>query len=117
MSYKSLINSNLVKAFNLVKDLAEDVVFVRNNVTGFDFGTGQVESTASQNLIVKTIVIDSEKKSKEHNANKKHVMFKTKDLGDVTAYDHLLINGVIWKLGPVVKNSGFIILAEIYKEV
>jgi hypothetical protein len=43
-------------------------------------------------------------------------MFKAKGLGDIKAYEKILIDSVEWKIGPLLSNNTFIVLAELYKE-
>lgn len=43
-------------------------------------------------------------------------MLKSKDLGDISLYDSVLIGTETWKLGDVISNSGYIILTSIYKD-
>jgi hypothetical protein len=120
MSYKNLINTNLTKAFNLIKDLAEDVIFVKRNSTVFDFNAADLKTSTTTQVVLKAIVINSKKNSKTdsgHNTSKKQIMLKSKDVGDISLYDSLILNNETWKFGPVLQNTGFVILAEISKEV
>ena len=59
MSYKALINSKLRQAFNMVKDLAEDVTFNKVTVGDFDFATGTASTEVSTPVVTKAIIIKS----------------------------------------------------------
>jgi hypothetical protein len=117
MSYKNLIDSNLVRAFNLLKDLATDVTFVKKSEAAFDFSTMVTSHLTTTNIVVKAIITDSSKKSSSHNSKETTIMFKSKDLGEITLYDSVIINNATWRIGPYIKDSGYIIIAEITKEV
>lgn len=120
MGYKNLINTNINRAFNAAKDLAIDATFVKKNTNEFNFETADLKPSETTQVILKTIVVEAKKNADTdsgHNAKKQQIMLKSKDVGDITLYDHLLINNEVWKIGPVVRDSGFIVIAEIVKEV
>lgn len=116
MAFEALINSNLNRAFNLAKDLAVDVQFVRKTGDGFDFATATSNLTNSSSITVKAIITDTEKSSKERNVSKKLVMLKTQEVGDVNSYDSINYQNINWKLGPIIKSTQFITVVEMYKE-
>ena len=116
MGYKTKINTNVNKAFNLVKDLAEDITFNKKSLN-FDFNTATAKTQDSESVITKAIITDINKTSKEHNAMYKMIMLKTQDIGDIKAYDTIIINSESWKIGPIIKSDGYITIVEIYKEV
>lgn len=119
MGYKNLINANLNKAFRLASDLATDVVYVKKENPEFDFATSAAGASSSSSVIIKTIIISSAKRSGTdvgRSVKRSQIMVKTKDVGDLSTYDHILINKEIWKFGPVIQDSGFVIYAEIVKE-
>lgn len=116
MGYATQIDSKLNMAFNLIKDLAVSVVFVKKTGASFDFSTGESVVTTTTNITTKAVIVDSKKTSKESNVMSKQLMFKSKDLGDISLYDSVQINGVTWRLGDVITNSGYIILITIFKD-
>lgn len=118
MGYKSLVDSNITLAFNLLKDMAEDAVLNKSSSAEFDFGVGLMKTdNALKNLPIKAVVIDDDKTSKEHNSIKRQILFKTRGLGDINAYDTITIDGNLWRFGPKINDDGYTILAEIYREV
>jgi len=117
MGYKALVNSQVRSAFNLIKDLAEDVTFVKKLDSSFNFNTLEAKVSSSVSVITKAVVTESKKVSEEHNAMNKLVMLKTQDIGDITAYDTLVLNGQNWKIGTSILSDGFVTIAEIHKEV
>lgn len=119
MGYKNLINANLNKAFRLASDLATDVVYVKKETPEFDFSTSATATSSTSSIVLKTIIINSVKRSgadSGRSVKRSQIMVKTKDVGDLSTYDHILINKEIWKFGPVIQDSGFVIYAEIVKE-
>lgn len=117
MGYKALVNSQVRKAFILIKDLAEDVTFVKKLASTFNFDTLEAKIPSSESVVTKAIVTESKKVSEEHNSQNKLVMLKTQDIGDITAYDTIIINNQNWKVGPVIISDGYVTVAEIYKGV
>ena len=123
MGYKSLVDSQVTMAFNLLKDLADDVILNKSSDVSFNFGDASTSQKTEQ-TVIKAVVTDDDKKSQIHNSIERQVMFKTRGLGDINAYDSLTfenshdihLNGT-WKLGPVLNNDGYTILASIYREV
>lgn len=117
MGYQALIDSNLNKAFNLAKDLAKDVTFVKKPNPNFNFGTGEASFDSLQNIPTKAIIYDSKKKSKDRNVVVKELLLKSKEIGDATSYDSVTIDNQSWRIVAIPKNDGFVSIIEISKEV
>lgn len=117
MGYQALIDSNLNKAFNLSKDLAKDVVFVRKPDPAFNFGTAEASFSTTQNVSTKAIIYESKKKSKEINTVIKELMLKSKEIGDATLYDSVTIDSQNWNIVSIPKNDGFVSIVEVSREV
>jgi hypothetical protein len=114
MAYQSLIDSSLAKAYRLAKDLADSVTFTKKSGE-FNFSTMDVVS-ADTSVVVKTIVTDGKQAKEDRSVKVKQLMFRSKDLGDISLFDTVVIKGETWKLGNVIKDSGYIIIAEAYRE-
>jgi|SaaInl4_100m_RNA_FD_contig_21_4293559_length_575_multi_8_in_0_out_0_1 hypothetical protein len=118
--YRALIDNQLRKAFTLVKDLADDATFTKRNGTAFDFGTGALTEDASTITIIKAVIVQTKKDSREdkgsRNTQKAEMMFKTADLGEFSAYDTVTIDGNVWNLGDRIKSDGYITLVEVFRE-
>lgn len=112
MSYANLIDRNLARAFNQLKDLAVDITLNRVASADFNFGTGQVTKTEAT-VVIKAVILDASRRSQEHSGVKKLVMFKQKDLGSLKGYDSFTHGGKLWKLGDVLKSDGFIAMVEV----
>lgn len=115
MGYKQLIDSNLIRAFNMLKDLAVDAQFTRRTGQGFNFGTGVV-STTPENLIVKIVRVEEKKKNSQRNTAQQTLMLKTAQIGEVKQNDYFTISAEIWTVSAVPKNDGFITVVEVTKE-
>ena len=115
MSYQALINRNLDKGFNLLKDLAIDITLTRNSVD-FDFNTNSTSTTQDSQVTLKAVVTDINKRSPEYNYLEKQVLFKSEDIDDLSVYDTVTIGSEIWKIGSRINNSGYIYLLSIYKD-
>ena len=125
MSYKALVRSNVKNAFNLVRDLAEDVILQKSSDIDFDFSTGVLLDDAGETqLPIKAVIIENKKKSTKVNAIERQILFSTEFLGDVNAYDVVYIKDthdetkmVAWKFGPKIIDNGYIMFANIYREL
>lgn len=125
MGYKALVQQNVTKALTLIKDLAEDVLLQKSSDIEFDFSSGtMLDDVGETQLPIKAVVIESRKKSDKVNTIERELLFATKGLGDVNAYDRVYIRDahdetkmVLWKFGPKIIDNGYIILAKIYREV
>ena len=115
MSYKALIDRNLTLAFNQIKDLAEDVILKKSSSNDFDFGTGTTSNTVVEKPI-KAVVIKSNKMSNSHNGSVREIMFKSKGLGDLNAYDVVSFEGADWRFSTKINSDGYIIHAQVYRE-
>ncbi len=117
MGYQALLDSSLNKAFNLSKDLAKEVTFVRKPNVTFNFATGESEASTAQNISTKVIIVDSKKPSKDKNAVVRQLLLKSKEVGDISLYDSVTVDSQVWNITEVKKNDGFISVVEVTKEV
>jgi hypothetical protein len=117
VSYQTLIDTNLNRAFNLLKDLAIDSTLTLKPNPSFNFGTETSEFGTSTNVVTKAIIVSKEKKAKDRNTVETKIMVKTKEVGDLTRYSTIQINSQTWNIGDVSKDNGFISLVNIYREV
>lgn len=118
MSYNTLIDSQLIKAFRLLKDLAKDAVLTRKTVGAFDFATGQASVTSSPTVGLKVIPTSKEKYSRDRKTVSMDIMMKSKDVGgDISAFSTIAVDGVTWKFGSPLKDSGFILVTTVFREV
>lgn len=112
MSYSKLIDKSLIRAFNLVKDLAKDATLTMKSNVDFDFSSAQTTGVDTS-IPLKVIIIESKKKAKENDVGNIQVMFRVADIIDINAYDRLTIDSVDYKIGQIVKSNGYIYLIEI----
>ena len=121
MSYVNLINKNVDFAFKTVKDLATNVVLTKKVVTGFDFGTGS--NTAGADVVLNTtaVIVTSKKGDSEdasnRNTQQKSIMLQRQDVDDVSFYDLITIAGEDWQLGQIIKDDGFVVEVEVFREI
>jgi hypothetical protein len=119
MSYSSLVDKNLKRAFNLVKDLATEVTFNKKTIGDFDFATGDAPSETSVPVTTKIVVLKNSKGSsnkESRNAATMEVMADRKAIGSLTAYDTVTINAETWKIGTAIKDDGYISVLMLHKE-
>jgi len=115
MSYTSLIDSSLSLAFNQLKDLAKDMLLVRKTDKSFDFSTIAMSKGKTANHDIKAVILDT-KKGANRNTKRRQILFKSRNIDDITVYDSVIYNDETWKFNPLIVDSGFTYLAEILKE-
>lgn len=116
MSYTKLIDSNLNKAYNLLKDQAIDVVLIKKQQPSFDFNNTNLKFSKSENISTKAIVVNTKKANKERNTVLKELMLKTREVGDLNLYSSLIFESKTWNINTVLKNDGFIVMLDVYSE-
>jgi|SRR5210317_1519024 len=115
MSYKNLIGRNVVKAFNLVGDLADDVIITNENSTDFDFSEGEVTHSKQTKITTQMIITEVSTKASEMKDDKKMALLKTAEVGDINDWSSLLYQGISWKFGPLIHSDRFVTIVEIHK--
>jgi hypothetical protein len=108
LSYKSLINRNVAKAFSLLKDLAVSATIRKAPAKTFDFSTGVFPATSPIESFVKVIFVTEAKFSTEINNLVCTVLLKATDVVDLNTYDSVVISSVVWTLGPIISSNGFV---------
>ena len=117
MSLRNTVNQNVNLAFKLIGDLAIDVIFEEKTITGFDFSSGNVNSSPVVTKTIKAVFIDEVKKSKDKMTKQLQLLCKKEDLPDPTAYDRVQVRGVWYKVGKPLEDNDYIVYLEIFSEV
>ena len=115
MSYAALIDRNLTRAFNKIRDLAKVATVTKRNNVEFNFGTGEKSSTDTI-VKFKCVLIEDDKNSEERNSKELQIMFKTSDMPELTTYDNITIEGTVYKVGKALKSDGYISIVTIHRE-
>jgi len=110
MGYSSMIDSKLALTYKQLKDLAEEVVFVTNEVGEFDFGSSEPSVQASPDRTVKAIRLNEKK---EKGVRKMELLFKTAELPLVSKFDQVKVNGKLWAVGPVIHQRKYATLLNL----
>ena len=113
MAYKALIDSQLVLAFNQLKDLAISVTFVRKTAESFDFSAGASPVINENVPNVKCVILEE---SKDKSVLKREILFKSKELGEIGDFSEVQIEDEVWKIGPVIAQKRYVTLLTVYKE-
>lgn len=116
MGYRSMVERNVDKAFKLIGDLAITVTLNRKTKATFNFDTLDVKTTLTPNLITSAVLLDSSKRSAEHNTRSTSLILKTKEIGDINLFDSVTIGTDLFKIGPIISTDGYITNVEIFKE-
>jgi len=116
MSYTNLVDSNLRRAFNLVKDLASIATFNVTQSQDFNFNTGKPAAVVGKSIETKVVVTDGLKSNKDSNSIVKQLLVKAKEVGDIKAFGSVTFEGKEWKISSVIKGTGFIYVIDVSRE-
>ena len=116
MSYAQMADSQLRKAFTLLKDLAREATLTRKSVGAFNFATGSAVVTSDAPVVTKVIPTSKEKLSRDRKTITMDVMLRSRDVGSVTGYATMVVDGVTWRFGAPIKDTGFILLTTVFRE-
>ena len=114
MSYQSKIDAQLRKAFVLAKDLAKPGIFSKKQAQGFDFGTGSVTLAAPVSDTAKIIVT---KTVKDKTTITKTLMVQSSEIQPLGLYSTVVFDGETWTVGDSLKDSGYILMFEVFRNV
>ena len=118
MDLKKILTKNIDLAFKNISSLTVDATLSKRIPKDFDFGVNPTQRSI-QNLPVKAFILTKSKASSSqssHSTKNVQAMLKASDTIDIDLYDQLLINKEIWSIGPVISNSGYTVLLNLFKE-
>lgn len=116
MAYTALIDKQLRLAFNQVKDLAKSAVFRQKVSSNFNFASGKTESTSIVQPTTKVVEFDGRKQPRGSKRIVKSLLVKSKEVGDISAYDIVEYDGYTWTIVGTIKGTGFILVLEVARE-
>jgi len=100
MSYQKLIKSNVKNAFNVIGDIAEDIVFTNKNVTNYNFATQAITSTTDTSFTAKA-VIESQFRTNDDTPRIECNLLLDSDYIDsskIDNYDSIVLRDKTWKI-------------------
>lgn len=105
MSFRSLIKSNVTKAFNQLGDIAV-IVTLKHANAAFDFGIGDVTRDIPSSTKIKAVYVEKVKRS---GGIDMQYIVNADSLPDPTLYDTLVDPaGKAWKLVQPCKTDGYL---------
>jgi len=113
MGYSAMIDRQINLAFQRVKDLAVDATLVKSTSSSFDFNAGQLSNQTAAPLVLKIVVTGEVTKS---NTITRTLMAKGADVVSFSLYDTMQLDGYIWRIGDVLKQSGKVWVFNIFRE-
>ena len=112
--YKTLINRNVKKAFDLLQDLTDSIILTKKD-TSFDFGTEIIDQTVTETITTKGLITEFKNAFFNQKIGSKILMLKTQDIGDISIYDSVSLADTNYKIGPVIQSDGYLTIVEIYE--
>jgi hypothetical protein len=113
MSFTSLMDKQLLKAFKQLKDLTVYATFNEVSATKFDFGNLQAKTTKAGQKVVPIVVVETKKVKGDSKTTVKTVLARTADLGSLSDYESLVFENRTWKMGTIMKGSGPMLMFEV----
>ena len=113
MAIKLLLSRGVRMAFRMLQDKAEDVTLRRKPEDGYNFDTSAVNYSGESEITVKAVVTNEERKG---SVIKRTIMLMRSEVDEIRAYDELIAEGIVWNLGPVISDDGFIVIIDAYRE-
>ena len=112
MSLTSTIELAVNSAFSAVDDLAKDAVLYKNNITGFNFSTGQATSSGATQLPVKVIPYERTQKEDDnfYTFHSDLVSVIIKDTVDLTLYEEIGFDSNIYRIEGYERYPGIYVL-------
>jgi hypothetical protein len=117
MSYRNLVKNKVRQAFNKVGDLAFDAVLMETNSSTFDFTTQTTNKTVLTNKTIKVILVKEEATEADSNVISGEVMLISEDAGDLTYYDKISINSIVWNIVATLDNNGYTTTIKVKREL
>jgi hypothetical protein len=102
--YKAMLDKQLSSVFNKLKDLSPPAIFIHNSAKSFDFATGETQTTVEAPVTIKVVIL---KETDDKAMKTKVLLFKTKDVPNVSEYDTIEIAGVTHKVIAPAETSPY----------
>lgn len=117
MSYRTLITNNVTDAFNIVGDIAEEMIFTNETVEGYDFATQTVIDGSSNTKTIKGIVIKEYKTNDDKPRINADIILKSSDIDSKTldGYDTLVFRTKNWAINKY-EDNGYVITLTVGRE-
>ena len=115
LKFKSLIQKQLLKAFNLAGDLKVSATFNKKLDSGFDFGSAEPMLSSLSSVTVEVVDIKTSKSYGEKATITKELLAVSSQIGSLSAYDSILLSNEQWFIGDVLTDDGYITMFKVYR--
>lgn len=112
MGYRSTVKSGVRRAFAAAKDLAKNITLVQKDATDFDFANNETVESATTSSTIKGILLNK-RRDKLGNTIQAELLLISDDVDDLTIYDRVTIDGIIWNLVPPYVDNEYTIRVNI----
>ena len=104
MSFRSLVKSNVSKAFNSIGDLAVTIELQQRQSETFNFSSGDMERGMPVSITLKAVYVEKRKSG----VTTVQYLVDASTLPNPAEYDTLVADGVTWKVVHPCKTDGFL---------
>lgn len=105
MSYRSMVLKQVRNAFRLIGDLAINVTFLGARATEFDFGSSEAVISTSASKSIKAVKLETKREPSDGSTNTMSIMIIAADVGDLSDYDSVKIDGDTWNIVGHISND------------
>lgn len=118
MSLKSLVTKSVDMAFQKASDLTTIVIFNNKDSSEYNFNTQETVVDISATTVVRGIQMKKgrTRPSDATNSISMQVLFKTKDVPNVTTYSTATINSLVWNISPETDVNDYTTIVTFVRE-
>lgn len=112
MSYSALVKQQVKNAFKLAGDLVKTATLIQKDSVDFNFGTSAINAVTQASQTIE-VIINKKKRDQEKgneslsNAIEMSLLLDSSDIDDLSVYDRITIDGVVWQISFPVDNDGY----------
>lgn len=117
MAFRNLIQSQVNNAFNLIGDLAENIMFTNNSVSEYNFETGDTTEVTGSQVTIRGVVSKMSKDVNDNTMIVAELTLKTSDVStiEIDNYDAITFRNKSWSINSVEDNGFATILTAVRK--
>jgi len=117
--YKSMVQSNVKRAFGLIGNLAKEVTLYSEKPISFDFNTATTIPDTSGSITLSVIISSKDKdgNSNDRASISRDVLAISADAPNLNLYDKLSIDGEYWRIVHPINDNGFTVSFKIVREL
>lgn len=110
---RSMVQSYVRKAFDLIDDLATEVTLSQAVSTTFNYSTGEADTLVNPPVTITAFIKNTQRKTPEGFVKVQELLFKSEDLKDPTYYTQVTNGKEVWVTVPPYRDNGYTTTVEL----